>query len=860
VASPVEALESALESWFESPLDSGPESPPRWARESSRKSWRESLRRSSRGGASGEGPRLSDVRELRTPGGSERPSSRAVRDPAGSVPGRPVEFLQEGPVPAHPGESLGEIESRLVGLCRERGLLRAVLARIAFHLVILRGWERLSFARLSDYARECLGLSARSVWSLAEVGSRLGRLPRLEEALVSGALGWTKVRLLARLPEGEDEGAWIAYARQVTAEELAKVVREVDRGSVEAGAAEGGDARSRLFAVRCSAEVRGKWHFARGAAARAAGRMLHLSEAAELIAAEVLSALPIEEEREACEEAGVSWSQEREAAEDETDKTLGVRRLSPDGGATRCDSRLCEQDAESGNSVHGEGAAASTARRAPRPPWRGGGADWIYARRLRRLPCRTRRVDTSPSPAEAATLLPWRGGHAEGRSDNTTMAPPSQGGHAPSADTTRRPHGCASRADAHSADTASCPPGPGACPDAGSATTAPPPSFPPGPVSLLEGLEEADAFELDERFQRAISLEQRLDARVGALLAGVWGRFAHRARGYASLEAYARERLGMDPTRARALVRLERTAALNEAFARAWRTGALSWVKAGLLVPLVRADPLGGFVEEWVVWAGRVTVRRLGEDVERALALAETDPLEFRRGGGLPPEAREGADREIRALVKEPEGEPAEVGPGAGVPLAEGCEEGDREIGALVKESRDNTPEVCWARFIGPSDVVQLFKAVLCTVRRRMERETGRLPTAGEALGVMLDHALSTWGALDEKVAARHKVFARDGWRCAAPGCSSMQNLHDHHIRFRSAQGSNALENRITLCAYHHLRGVHAGLLRCGGRAPGGLRWEMGIRPGVTPRLAYRSGDIRVSTTAIRTIPASRGA
>jgi hypothetical protein len=105
----------------------------------------------------------------------------------------------------------------------------------------------------------------------------------------------------------------------VTAEELAKVVREVDRGSVEAGAAEGGDARSRLFAVRCSAEVRGKWHFARGAAAREAGRMLHLSEAAELIAAEVLSALPIEEEREACEEAGVSWSQEREAAEDETD-------------------------------------------------------------------------------------------------------------------------------------------------------------------------------------------------------------------------------------------------------------------------------------------------------------------------------------------------------------------------------------------------------------------------------------------------------------------------------------------------------------------------------------------------------------
>jgi len=26
-----------------------------------------------------------------------------------------------------------------------------------------------------------------------------------------------------------------------------------------------------------------------------------------------------------------------------------------------------------------------------------------------------------------------------------------------------------------------------------------------------------------------------------------------------------------------------------------------------------------------------------------------------------------------------------------------------------------------------------------------------------------------------------------------------MQNLHDHHIRFRSAQGSDALDNRVML-------------------------------------------------------------
>jgi len=151
-------------------------------------------------------------------------------------------------------EGLGELDRSLGALCRERGPLRAVLAHIASRLVFVRAWERIGYARLSDYAVECLGISARSVRSLAEVGTKLGELPQVEDALVSGRLGWTKVRLLARLPRGEDEVAWIAYARRVTAEELSKAVRAVDRGSVEAGGAEGEGARSR--SSRCAAPRR----------------------------------------------------------------------------------------------------------------------------------------------------------------------------------------------------------------------------------------------------------------------------------------------------------------------------------------------------------------------------------------------------------------------------------------------------------------------------------------------------------------------------------------------------------------------------------------------------------------------------
>jgi hypothetical protein len=102
---------------------------------------------------------------------------------------------------------LGELDARVVALCREGGPLRAVLARIASHVVFTRSWERLGYARLADYAAERLGVSARSVQSLGGVGHRLRQSPRLETALVSGELAWTKVRLLASLPSSEDLGS-----------------------------------------------------------------------------------------------------------------------------------------------------------------------------------------------------------------------------------------------------------------------------------------------------------------------------------------------------------------------------------------------------------------------------------------------------------------------------------------------------------------------------------------------------------------------------------------------------------------------------------------------------------------------------
>jgi hypothetical protein len=197
--------------------------------------------------------------------------------------------------------------------------------------------------------------------------------------------------------------------------------------------------------------------------------------------------------------------------------------------------------------------------------------------------------------------------------------------------------------------------------------------------------------------------------------------------------------------------------------------------------------------------ASQVTVRRLADEVDWALTLQDVTP---RWAPVEPPPP--GASLELPAAQ-----------------MRAHCEQ--RGIDAEVT-------------FRGPRSVVLLLREAIAAFA-----EADDLPW--QACERLFDHVEAEW-----RSQPRHPdpVFERDGWRCAVPACSGRANLHDHHIVFRSHGGTNERSNRVTVCAAHHLHGLHGHRTRASGSAPGGIHWQLGLRPHGPP-LMRLIGDRYVS-------------
>jgi ribosomal protein L22 len=128
-------------------------------------------------------------------------------------------------------------------------------------------------------------------------------------------------------------------------------------------------------------------------------------------------------------------------------------------------------------------------------------------------------------------------------------------------------------------------------------------------------------------------------------------------------------------------------------------------------------------------------------------------------------------------------------------------------------------------RAMVPDEVESLLEDAI-----RSARASVRGLTLGEALVVVALHFIRTWkGEIERRLRAVDPVILRDDALCQVPGCSRPAD-HVHHVVSRAARGALEPWNEISLCAVHHLRGVHGGNVRIIGTAPGGLAFTLGER------------------------------
>ncbi|MBI3767147.1 MAG: HNH endonuclease [Deltaproteobacteria bacterium] len=315
--------------------------------------------------------------------------------------------------------------------------------------------------------------------------------------------------------------------------------------------------------------------------------------------------------------------------------------------------------------------------------------------------------------------------------------------------------------------------------------------------SLVRDVGSCDAHALDARLCTVAHAMQRVDWQMGRLLRLFLDSRLYAVLGFPTAERYVRERLGMSARKARLLVAVERKTWSAPALMAAYREGRLSCLHALTIAPVLseRTD------EAWVARASEVTLRRLADEVGWALDVRDTSA----------------------ALV-------AVAPPPAGATLTPP----ERQMRAPHDETLDTD-----IHFRGPASVVGLVRIAIAAFH-------APLTPAWTGFVSLLDHAKAEW---ERQPHHRDPIFARDGWRCTVPACSSRRNFHDHHLRFRSRGGDNALPNRSSVCASHHLRGIHDGHVKVWGTAPSVVHWELGVRSDGPPLLrlvgdAYQmSGD-----------------
>jgi Domain of unknown function (DUF222) len=126
---------------------------------------------------------------------------------------------------------LDDLTSTLCELAGQIHAATAELVRLLGRLDALEGWHGVGICSLGHWASIYLGIDIRTAAQQARVGHRLEALPAIARAAGAGELGWSKLRLVARVAEPATDTKWLDLAREMSVGQLARVVGAYRRAS-----------------------------------------------------------------------------------------------------------------------------------------------------------------------------------------------------------------------------------------------------------------------------------------------------------------------------------------------------------------------------------------------------------------------------------------------------------------------------------------------------------------------------------------------------------------------------------------------------------------------------------------------------
>ncbi|HYC00908.1 MAG TPA: HNH endonuclease signature motif containing protein [Candidatus Limnocylindrales bacterium] len=692
---------------------------------------------------------------------------------------------------------------------------RRVLGELAVALRERKAWQALGFARLSDWCRERLGISASELATMARVSARLASVPSMDAAYTRGELNWTQVRAIASIKHLRHPDLWLAEARASTGRALEAKVHALNEGvPIE---------RIPFLNHELVAVLMAERPAATGGSGNAATMARPGAESAAATTNNDATGLEVgaacTDDAATGAEAGTAFTEQDPAEQRQnaidTDDTAAQAQAKAD------DDTLYQQwwnESAPVRMIDGERAARVAVPCSERTH-----RLWLeaceYAARLIGREAATWNLveamcmEASSSATINREMLASLEGQQtaediDARADETERQLQAWGGE------------CDHRR-AGSRDDDGC-------------LSALPPNL--RHTLGMHALRTCHPSRLDRRMRKVVAVMQTNDARLADLMARHAPSGFYRHLGHATLEDYAHARLGICPRKTRDLLRMARDSSRRgSGIFEAYRAGKLTRAKVAALAPVSH----GVHARAWAERARLVTLRRLRQELLYAKARAHID---HHCTIGPPPPPRmslEGIWDELRrhATIHDP----------AAGQSPRTADESRQMRGAHLRVVP--APMPCTVSFVGPARIVEWFHHLQTCFMQPGDRR-------GDGLRRMLEDILAQWRALPGH---RDPIFARDGWRCSVPGCTARAQLHDHHVIFRSLRGPDDPWNRVAVCLWHHQRGLHGYVIRASGHAPDDLVWQIGFKPDGTPILQLR-GDYYERAPAAPSAAAARDA